>query len=443
MRKIFIMLFFASLTAACGGGSGGISGTADGDDCSIASQKETLLQAMREWYFWNENLPATVDTTQFATPRDLLNFLTTFAPDNGMGGSVDRYSFLTTAEADQQFFGEGQFEGYGFVRVTVGPGDTRLGRVYADSPAADAGLERGQRILSLNGRTIAEIEAAEGVRAALSVSPVTFEMRRPDGTEFTVDITAGLVTIDSVPQYRIIDDGTNPPVGYMELVAFISPAEPEFEAAFAAFNAAGVNDVILDVRWNGGGLVTTTDLLADLLGGFVAQNLVFTNFEFNASKAAANNTTSFFSLRGNSISLSRLVVIANGSSASASELIPNGLEPHVDVSIVGEATFGKPIGQIGLEYCDQLLRPAAFLLTNADGFGDYYNGLPADCAVSEDYSVPIGADNDPHVEAAMTLLNTGACPVVATPPGFSKFGEPEPGKPAVRSKPQHEYLDAD
>ena len=383
MRKIFVLLCFASLTAACGSsGDGGITSVGNGD-CSAASQKETLLAAMREWYFWTDNLPANVDTNQFATQQELLNFLTTFAPDNGMGASVDRYSFLTTAQADQQFFNEGEFEGFGFVRVFIAPGDTRLGRVYSDSPAGSAGLERGQRILSLNGRTIAEIEAAEGVVAVLSTgNTVTFEMRRPDNSEFTVDITPGIVTIDAVPQFRIIDDGVNPPVGYMELVSFIRPGEADMDAAFAAFRTAGVSDVILDVRWNGGGLLSTTEFLADLLGGFVAQNLVFTNIEFNASKAAANDDSSFFGLRGNSVNLSRLVVIANRNSASASELIPNGLDPHVAVSIVGDDTFGKPIGQVALEYCGQLLRPASFKLTNADGFGEYFNGLPADCAVS-------------------------------------------------------------
>ncbi|MDX1506979.1 MAG: S41 family peptidase [Woeseiaceae bacterium] len=444
MRKLFVLLLFVSLTAACGGGgNGGITGNVGGGDCSVGSQKLTLLQAMRDWYLWNANLPADVDVNQFVSPEELLAFLTTFSPSDGMGNPVDRFSFIDSAAADQQFFGEGRYEGYGFVRVAVAPGDTRLARVFADSPAGRAGFERGQRILELNGRTIAEIEAAEGVNAVLATSPVNFLMRRPDDSEFSVSMGRDIVTIDPVPQFRVIDDGMNPPVGYMELVTFITPAEPEFETAFAAFSAAGVNDVIIDVRWNGGGLLSTTELLADYLGGLVAQNLVFTNTEFNADRAAANNDTSFFNLRGNSINLSRMVVVTNRGSASASELIANGLEPHVDVTLVGDSTFGKPVGQVGLQYCDRILRPASFRLTNADGFGDYFDGLPADCAVTPDYSIPIGADNDPHIVAATTLLNTGACPVVAAPPGMNKFDAPDRGKPEDRSRPEREFLNAD
>ena len=124
---------------------------------------------MRAWYLWNDRLPANVDPTGFATPEDLLQFLTTFSPDDGNGNPVDRFSFINSAQADSQFFGEGRYEGYGFSyrAVDAAGEDLRLSRVFFDSPANRAGLARGQRILTLNGRTIAEINAAEGVGAVL------------------------------------------------------------------------------------------------------------------------------------------------------------------------------------------------------------------------------------------------------------------------------------
>lgn len=444
MRKI-ILLTMTLILAACSGGGGAIAGGGNvgGGDCSVAGQKEAVLQAMRDWYLWNANLPASVNTASYATPEDLLVFLTSFSPDDGMGNQVDRFSFINDQEAESQLFGEGQFEGFGFTRIFVGPDDVRLARVFEDSPAFLGGLRRGQRILELNNRTIAEIEAAEGINAVFATTPVTFRMQRPDNTEFTVLIAHDLVTIDPVPQFRVIDDGVNPPIGYLELVTFITPAEMRFEQAFAAFNAAGVNDVIIDVRWNGGGLLTTTELLGDYLGGVAAQNLPFYSLEFNADRAAANNFTAFFGLLGNSINVSRLVMIANRSSASASEMIPNGLDPHINVSIVGDRTFGKPVGQVGLNYCDKVLRPASFSITNADGVGDYFNGLPADCAVAEDLTVPIGDDADPHIVAATTLLNTGACPIVAVPSQFSKpYFDESVRAPDYAERPEREYANA-
>jgi len=431
MRKVLIIL--AALAAAACSSSDGESVA----ECSIEGQKQFVLDSMRDWYFWNDLLPAQVDTTQFATPEDLLAFLTTFSPDltpdDGIDNPVDRFSFINTAAADQAFFGEGKFEGFGFSSRFVTADDLRLTRVFVDSPANRAGLARGQRIVALNGRTIAEIEANEGVSAVFDLSPLDFTMRPVGGNldgsdDFTVNITQDIVTIDPVPQARIITDpaGVRPPVGYMELATFISTADAQMDAVFADFRAQGVNDVILDLRYNGGGLVSTSELLGDFLGGDVAENLVYSQTVFNALRAPANNSIEFFERRLNSMSLVRLVVIASRSTASASELVINGMDPHVEVVIVGDDTFGKPVGQVGLTFCEKILRPTAFQTLNANDFGDYFFGLPVDCAAPDDLDVPVGADNDPNVEAALSYLDTGGCPAAALPGAQFKLQATQP-----------------
>jgi len=425
MRKPIIILS-ALLVAACSSSDGGSTGEPPVAACSIEGQKQFVLDRMREWYFWNDRLPADVDLSQFATPDDLLAYLTTFSPDltpeDGIDNPVDRFSFINTAAADQAFFGEGKFEGFGFSSRFVAENDLRLTRVFFDSPANQAGLERGQQIVALNGRTIADIQANEGVNAVFDLSPLDFTMRPVGGSsdgsdDFTRSISKDIVTIDPVPQARIIVDpgGVRPPVGYMELATFISTADAQMDAVFADFRAEGVNDVILDLRYNGGGLVSTSELLGDFLGGDVAENLVYSKTVFNDLRAAENNNTEFFERRGNSMSLVRLVVIASRSTASASELVINGMGPHVEVAIVGDDTFGKPVGQVGLEFCEKILRPTAFQTLNADDFGDYFFGLPVDCAAPDDLNVAVGADTDPNIEAALSYLDTGACAAAAIP----------------------------
>ena len=232
-------------------------------------------------------------------------------------------------------------------------------------------------------------------------------------------------------------------MGYLELATFISTADAEFETAFSAFRNAGVTDLILDLRYNGGGLVSTAELLSDYLGGDVAENLVFSRTEFNADRAAANNNTSFFARLVNSLNLSRLVVIATRATASASELVTNGMIPHVQVAIVGDNTFGKPVGQIGLEFCDKIMRPTSFRLANANGDGDYFDGLPADCPAADDLSVPIGDDLDPNMVAAMEYLNTGACPVAALPGAQLKAREAaNEYRPRITGKPERDFTNA-
>lgn len=289
MSRITVLVLLATL-AGCGGGGGGAPPPAT---CSLDAQKQFVLDNMYDWYLWNDLLPVDVNIADHETPESLLDFLVSFQP-------LDCCSFIDSAQDDARFFGEGEFEGFGFGTRFLADDDVRLTRVFSGSPAANAGLGRGQRILSLGGRTVAEIEAAEGIGAVFADNPILeFEMQRPDGSQFTTTITKDIVTIDPLPQDgQLIDMGPGvPPVGYIELAQFISTAEPEFPTIFGAFIDAGVRDIIIDLRYNGGGLVRTSELLADYLGAFANDGRVLNTTEFNADRAPANNRTAFFTRR--------------------------------------------------------------------------------------------------------------------------------------------------
>lgn len=402
-RKLSLVVALAVLTACSALEDDDSQGPAD---CGVPSQKQFVLDAMRDVYFWNTLLPATVTLADFASPEDLLAYLVSFQP-------LDLYSFISSADADAQFFGAGQYLGFGFSYRFVAADEMRLTQVFASSPAAQAGFARGQRIVSLNGRSIAEIEAAEGIDAVLDLSTVEFFLRNPDASEFMVSVTKDVVTIDPLPQWRVIDTPGGP-VGYVEFAAFISTANPVFDTIFASFGQSGVTDLILDMRYNGGGLISTTELLGDFLGGSVATGQVFSRTLFNSNNASANRTELFQELF-NSLNLSRLVVISTESTASASELITNSMEPHVEVTLVGGTTFGKPVGQVGIEFCSKILRATAFETVNSLGQGGYFDGLPADCAAADDLDIPVGDDMDPNVISALGYLANGSCPVSAIP----------------------------
>jgi hypothetical protein len=445
MRNLLI-LTIGFLLSACGSGDG-ITGPQTGTAaCSVDGQKQFVYDAMRDWYLWNDSLPANLDLSGFANPQAVLDHLVGFRPtSDGSGNPIPVFSFINSAEADAQFFGEGRYEGFGFSYRSVDSGeeDLRLSRVFFDSPANRAGLARGQRILELNGRTIAQINAAEGVSAVLDAPPVDFRMRRPDGTEFNALIDIDIVTIDPVPQWRVIPAGGGRNIGYIELATFISTADPQFDVVFAEFLASNVNDVIIDLRYNGGGLVRTAELLGDFLGGDVAENLIFSKTQFNADRAAANDSTEFFERRGNSVNLSQLVVIASQSTASASELVTNSMRPHVNVGIVGDRTFGKPVGQVGIEFCDQILRPTSFQTVNSLDFGEYFGGLQANCAAADELDIPVGDDTDPNMVAAISWIETGACPVASAPSGVRKAAASiESSRPVLDGRPEREFLDA-
>jgi hypothetical protein len=442
MRQIFLTLAVVIL-AGCGSSNGGPPGDVE---CSNTGQKDFVLLAMQEWYLWNDLLPANINVNDYGSPEALLAFLTTFSPDDGSGRPIDDFSFIGSAAADQAFFGEGRFEGFGFSWRKLADNDFRITRVFEGSPAALGGLARGQRFIALNGRTVAQIEAAEGFAAAFDSTPLDFTMREIDGvTEFTSTIAADIVTINPIPQWRVIDAGGGRRVGYLELSTFISTADPVFDTVFAEFRANGVNDVIIDLRYNGGGLVSTAELLGDYLGGDVAENLTFSKTLFNEDRAPANNDEEFFERLGNSMSLSRLVIVATRGTASASELVTNSMDPHVEVVIVGDRTFGKPVGQVGFEFCEKILRPTAFQTVNADDFGDYFGGLPVTpgCSAADDLNVAIGDPADPNMLAALGYLDTGVCPGVALPLGQTKsFLEHKVLRPDRRGPAWREFAGA-
>ncbi len=450
MRKLSVLLLSAIL-AACSGGDN-FTDPLGGVECSNDGQKQFVLDNLYAWYLWNDTLPANINIADYTSPEELVYDVTrTFGPQGG-NGPLDLWSSVRPLEADQQYFGEGKYEGFGF-RWRFEGADLRIRSVFADSPAGLVGLERGHTVESLNGVAVADIVGNDPAAYRANISAyfgandsVTFLVRDISGAILPpMDITKDIVTIDPVPQVRIIDIGPGvPPVGYLQFETFISTADPVFDQVFADFRAAGVNDVIIDLRYNGGGLVSTAELLGDYLGGFANDGLVFSNTEFNADRAAQYNESTFFSQLGNSIDLTRLIIIARSDdTASASELVTNSMIPYADVWIVGENTYGKPVGQIGLEFCDKILRPTSFKTTNADGAGEYFGGLPVDCPAADLLEIPIGDDTDPNIVAATSIAVTGACPVASLPGGQQKM-KTTPGlrRPDLTGPPEREFAGA-
>lgn len=416
MRKLLLMLFLALFVAGCGSSSDDTF-TSEPSSCSNDGQKQFVLDALYDWYLWNADLPANISIAAYASPEALVRGVTqTYGPQDANGNPVDRFSSVGSLQADQQFFGEGKYEGFG-VRYRLQNDEMAVTGVFADSPADAAGIARGQTIFALNGRTTTDIIASGGVTELVSIldnnETVVHSVRRLDNSTFDVPVTKAIVTILPIPQWRTIDIGAGvPPVGYIQFESFISTAEPVFATVFAEFAAANVTDVIIDMRYNGGGLIRTAELLGDYLGSVAHAGDVFSRTEFNADRAPANNLTSFFvsPAIANGLSTSRFIVIASRGTASASELVTNSLIPYADVWIVGENTFGKPVGQVGIEFCEKILRPTSFRTTNALGDGDYFDGLPVDCPAADDLTVPVGADNDPRLVAALSVVQTNACP---------------------------------
>jgi len=423
-----------TLLAGCGGSGGGSAPPNPAPDpCATAGQVVTVTGFMEDLYFWNDEPEQSdkylgLDTNNFADADELLDFLR-YRPDE-----FDRlFTHITTVAEDNQFFGPGQFVGYGFSfwldETTM---ELWITQVFAGSPAKAAGFARGRRILTIDGRTIAEIEAAEGVGEAFGESELgvtqQFTLQETGSPPFDTSATKALVTIDPVPQHRIIDIGGRK-IGYFEFRPFIDTSRAALQTVFANFAMAGVTDVIVDVRYNGGGLVDVAENFASLLAGPANVGNVQSFTRFNQANNGRDQPANF-TPQANSIDLDSIVFITTGGSASATELVINSLNPYfgvgVGVALVGDRTFGKPVGQIGKDYCEQRLRLVAFEVVNVNNEGGFFDGLPVDCPADDEFAFAIGDELEDSLATALTLITTGACPIVGVRGGATLQSADDP-----------------
>jgi C-terminal processing protease CtpA/Prc len=272
-------------------------------------------------------------------------------------------------------------------------------------------MDRGHYLVSVGGKAVEDLIRTGELAAALGPEQVGYSTeigwRAPGGPLQRATLTKRLVTIPTVSQTALIQSGSAR-VGYVHLRNFVSPSTAALNTAFQQLKDQGATELVLDVRYNGGGLVSVAQHLAGLIGGPPLVGQVFVQFTHN-DKQSSRNTSYLFESKSQALGVSRLVVIATQASASASEAMINGLRPYMDVKVVGERTYGKPVGQYGFEFCDKVLYPVAFLVTNARGQADFFSGIPADCGAADDVDRPLADAREASLAEALAVLRTGRC----------------------------------
>jgi carboxyl-terminal processing protease len=439
-RPTFALLVLAfsaatTLLAACGGGGGNPGGgnTSGGGSggtnaCSESARKQWVLDVTREWYLFPDLLPANVDLAAYPTAEDLLDALTATARAQGK----DRFfSYLTTIAEESSLLGEGEFVGFGF-RSRTDPGNRPfIIDVFETSPAAEAGLQRGDEVVAVDqgsGFVPVSTSLADGSAFTDLLGPSDAGIRRGlrvlrGGATLELSLTKRTVTIDPVPDSfgtRVLPRAGTTGVGYLHLRSYITTADPQLRAAFATFREQDVRDFVIDLRYNGGGLVDTSELINNLLGGDRTSADTQFAFVYRPSKAAQNSTERFVP-QPQSVRPVRIAFLTTEATASASEINVNSMRTWVETAIVGSDTFGKPVGQLAFNLsssCPDRLRLVSFKTVNADGAGDYYDGLASSmqfaCGASDTLGAPMGDPADGLTQAALQWINTGACASVMT-----------------------------
>lgn len=424
-----LLLGVAAVLAACGGGGGSTPAVA-GDPCSETAKKQFVLDTARDRYLFLDLLPASVDISQYSTASVLMDALAATARTQ----NKDRFfSYITTITAEQQLLAAGTSVGFG-VSLSQRANATRLfiSQVFEASAAADAGFLRGDEILAIgtSDTTLENVSTilarSTGLTDALGPSTAgiarTFRVQpAAGGNPVLRTVTKREFSINPVPAalVRVIPRNGNTPVGYIFFRSFISPADDALRNAFLNFRNQGVRDVIIDLRYNGGGLVATAEILMNLLANDKANQVMYRT-RLNRNYTASQQTVRFATpALAQSIAPAKIAFLTTESSASASELTINTLAPYVQVAIVGSRTFGKPVGQTAhdIASCDFRLRLVTFGDENSSGYGDYFAGLPPGdanytddfCAIVDDLAKPLGAANENLYAEALGWINQGVC----------------------------------
>ena len=405
--------------------SGSVSAQTAPSNCSVPSQNLYVRDVLNDIYYWNTFLPANVNPTTYASPEAYLEAVRYRPIDN-------YYSYVTSAATNAAFYGDSQYVGFGFA-TSQSATDLTVLQVYPDSPGSESGLERGARFLEINGRTVTSMIADGSIGSAFGAadigvtSDVVFETRA--GVRKSAHMVKRVVTIPTVSYTKAYDvDGRR--VGYLFFRNFVTPSYAALDDAFAALKAAGVNELVLDMRYNGGGLVDVAVHLGSLIGGTQTAGQPMVVYTHNTKNAALNKTTRFESASVNALNLSKLTVIATRSTASASEIVINALRPYMPVAIIGDTTYGKPVGQYGFTFCDKVLVPVSFSLKNAAGTGDYFNGLPPTCTAPDDSTHELGDPAEGSFAEAIKYIRTGSCSTTAAALRALRAAAPTP-RPAL------------
>ncbi len=420
---------------------------------SLEQEKKWVRAWIDETYLWFDEIPSNLDAASYPTPQAFFDVLRTPAVTPS-GKLRDQFHFTYDTAVWQALSRSGIEAGYGFelsiVRAQV-PRDVRVAYTEPNTPAAQAGIGRGVKVIGVDGVDVVNSQSVDALNAGLFPSGAgqshILKLQELDGSVRMVVLTTQQITKVPVQNVRTLDTASGK-VGYLLFNDHVATSEAQLIAAIAQLKAQGVQDLVLDIRYNGGGLLAIASELAYMIAGPAATTgAFFERLQFNSKNpfqlTEAETTTPFHaSSLGFStpkgqplpqLGLTRVTVLTGADTCSASESIINGLRGvNVKVNQIGNTTCGKPYGFIPQDNCGTTYFAIQFKGVNNQGFGDYADGLAPTCAVPDDFSRPLGDPAEGRLAAALSYRETGICPAVAT--GVAKAGLAGSGEPLLSGK---------
>jgi C-terminal processing protease CtpA/Prc len=417
---------FAGMLANTEPGAGALISDWSATTCADNRQKNWVRSWLNENYLFYRDAPlASIDPDTYTNTVDnlFLDYTVRGVP------SKDRFSFvLTQAEADAVFqSGTATNVGFALRRDTNNGGIIRIAYVDSNGPAASAGFARGMVLATVDGvatsSSVPPTQSDKLFNSAAGTSSVVGVQDTLGGPVRTLTVASATFATSPLIVDRVLSATTT---GYLAYNSFATPVgEVQLADAFKRFAAAGVTDLVVDLRYNGGGFIDIAAQLGYMVAGQVqSSGKVFETFVFNDKRSAENmniefvNTiTGFF---GNSarageplsaLNLRRVSVLTSGSTCSASESFISALRGiDIDVVLVGGTTCGKPYGFTQADNCTLAFFGLEFEGRNDKGVVTPVTGIPATCAASDDLDHALGDPAERMLATALGYQLAGSCP---------------------------------
>lgn len=374
-------------------------------------------------YLWQDALPVEFPTRRYPSAEGVLEALKSYARDP-QGNAYDRFSFIDRSGTIDAEIQQGLAGSFGFDVRYNNETDLYVKKVDPESPAAAAGLARGWRIIEINGNTNLSQSTMEQdnfsfLFGALDAQTISLRLRTPDGQVLTKNLDRGSYRIHPILNSRVFDVG-NKRVGYFAFDSFVSTTDingnptyvrNQLNQLLGQFEAEGIDELIVDLRYNGGGAVITAEYLSNMLAPQSVGTGLMYNYAYNETLLQAGWDELFvpeYFNKANSLDLDRIYFLVTWSTASASELLINNLRPHMDVKLIGEeATYGKPVGYFAWDVMGVDLYAVSFQTFNSTGFGDYFDGIPVDKVAYEDLTRDFGDAEESLIAEALHYAAQG------------------------------------
>ena len=365
------------------------------DESPLQAEKDELYAIMDAFYLWYDKMPE-VNTSLYSSPHALMDAL--------MYKDLDRWSYITTKQQIAAYYDAGEYVGFGIGTAFDQDNNLWITFIFDDSPLQPSGADRGWRIVAIDGTTPTPSNIGSLFGPATDGVTKDFSFENHNGEPASYTAAKRTLAMNSIFADTTYQTSVGK-IGYFVLNSFINPTVDELDMVFSNFMMQGVSNLVVDLRYNGGGLVSVATYLANLIAGQVANGQVLGQYVHN-NKQSDRDIAFNIEQQANSLALDKLVFITTGNSASASELVINGLKPHMDIKLVGTKTYGKPTGMYVIEsrVSDLVYVPVCFSILNANGEGDYYTGIPVDIEQIDDITRPFGDLNEASLSAAISHI---------------------------------------